>query len=169
MVRHIMPALLSSDLLFTSLLIVALFLIILSTPTIVLSVRASSKLLTRYRILRSVEEMDESDVTKHMIEEWNSVKSPLSYTAILSDEIERLSSLRQAMLHSQIAVVILIVMALYPGYETDVLIAVAIIVAVVLFVVIYGMRNLRMYIREYVNALAEMDMNGDEALSRIYG
>ena len=164
-----MPDPLSSDLLFTALLIVALFLIILSTPTIILSVRASSKLLTRYRILRSVEEMDETGVTKHMIEEWNSVKSPLSYTAILSDEIERLSSLRQATLHSQIAVVLLIIMAFYPGYETDVLIAVAVTVAVVLFVIIYGMVNLRRYIREYVNALAEMDVNGDEAVSRIYG
>ena len=55
-----MPAMLSSDLLFSALLIVALFLIILSTPTIILSVRASSKLLNRYRILRSVEEMDET-------------------------------------------------------------------------------------------------------------
>jgi len=164
-----MPAEISLDLLFTALFIVALFLIILSTPTIILSVRASSKLLNRYRILRSVEEMDESGATKHMIEEWNSVKSPLSYTAILSDEIERLSSLRQAMLHSQIAIAILVFMAFYPGYETDVLIAVIAIVAVVLFVIVYGMRNLRRYINEYVNALAEMDVNGDEAVSRIYG
>jgi hypothetical protein len=50
-----------------------------------------------------------------------------------------------------------------------VLIAVAVTVAAVLFVVIYGMVNLRRYIREYVNALAEIDVNGDEAVSRIYG
>jgi len=164
-----MPAMIPSDLLFSAFFIVALFLIILSTPTIILSVRASSKLLNRYRILRSVEEMEEGNVTKHILEEWNSVKSPLSYTAILSDEIERLGSLRQAMLHSQIAIAILVFMAFYPGYETDVLIAVIAIVAVVLFVIVYGMRNLRRYIHEYVNALAEMDVNGDEAVSRIYG
>jgi len=164
-----MPTAISSDLLFSALIVVALFLIILSTPTIILSVRASSKLLNRYRILRSVEDLDEDDVTKHTLEEWNSVRSPLSYTAILSDEIERLGSLRQATLHSQIAIVMLIFMAFYPGYETNVLIAVAVTVAAVLFVVIYGMVNLRRYIREYVNALAEIDVNGDEAVSRIYG
>jgi len=164
-----MSAAISYDLLFSAFLVVALFLIILSAPTIILSVRASSKLLNRYRILRSVEELDENAATKHMIEEWNSVRSPLSYTAILSDEIERLGSLRQATLHSQIAIAILVFMALYPGYETDVLIAVAAIVAAVIFVVVYGIRNLRRYIREYVNALAEIDVNGDEAVSRIYG
>ena len=164
-----MPLAITSDLLFSALVIVALFLIILSTPTIILAVRASSKLLSRYRILRSVDDLDEKDVTKHMWEEWNSVRSPLSYTAILSDEIERLSALRQATLHSEIAIVILIALAFYPGYETNVLIGIIAIVSVVFFVVVYGIRNLRRYIREYVNALEEMDENGDEAVARIYG
>ena len=164
-----MPAAITSDLLFSALTIVALFLIILSTPTIILAVRASAKLLNRYRILRSVDDLDEGTVSKQMFEEWSTVNSPLNYTALLSDEIEKLGSLRQAMLHSQIAVAILILMAFYPGYETDVLIAVVAIVAAVIFVVIYGIMNLRSYIREYVNALAEMDVNGDEAVSRIYG
>jgi len=164
-----MPAEITSDLLFSALVIVALFLIILSAPTIILAVRASSKLLTRYRILRSVDELEEGMVSKQMLEEWNSVNSPLNYTAILSDEIERLGTLRQAMLHSEIAIAILIFLALYPGYETDVLIAVIAVVVAVLLVIIYGIRNLRGYIREYVNALEEMDVNGDEAVSRIYG
>ncbi|MCL1983797.1 MAG: hypothetical protein FWG58_00170 [Methanomassiliicoccaceae archaeon] len=164
-----MPDVISSDLLFSALILVALFLIILSTPTIILAVRASSKLLTRYRILRSVDNLDESSVSKQMLEEWNSVNSPLSYTALLSDEIERLGTLRQAMLHSEIAIIILIILALYPGYATDVLICVIFLVAVVSMVVIYGVRNLKGYIREYVSALAEMDVNGDEAVSRIYG
>jgi len=159
----------SSDLLFNALVIVALFLIILSTPTIILAVRASSKLLSRYRTLRAVDDLSENDVSKHMWEEWNSVRSPLSYTAILSDEIERLSALRQATLHSEIAIAILIALAFYPGYETDVLIAIVSVVAVVFLVVVYGIRNLRRYIREYVSALEEMDENGDEAVARIYG
>ena len=169
MILFAMPDAISSDLLFSALIIVALFLIILSTPTIILAVRASSKLLTRYRILRSVENLEEGAVSKQMLEEWNSVNSPLSYTALLSDEIERLGTLRQAMLHSEIAIIILILMAFYPGYETDVLIGVIAMIALVSMVVIYGVRNLRGYIHEYVNALAEMDVNGDEAVSRIYG
>ena len=164
-----MPAAISSDLLFSALIVVALFLIILSTPTIVLAVRTSSKLLNRYKVLRSMDEMDEGAVSKHMLEEWNSVRSPLNYTALLSDEIERLGSLRQATLHSEIAIVILIFLAFYPGYETDLLIAMATVVTVVFFVVIYGVKNLRGYVREYVNALTEIDVNGDEAVSRIYG
>jgi len=159
----------TSELLFNALVIVALFLIILSTPTIILAVRASSKLLSRYRTLRAVDDLSENDVSKHMWEEWNSVRSPLSYTAILSDEIERLSALRQATLHSEIAIAILIALAFYPGYETDVLIAIVSLVAVVFLVVVYGIRNLRRYIREYVSALEEMDENGDEAVARIYG
>ena len=164
-----MPALITADILFGALMIVALFLIILSTPTIILAVRASAKLLSRYRILRAVDDLDEKTVSKQMLEEWNSVKSPLSYTAILSDEIERLGALRQATLHSEIAVAVLIFMIFYPGYENSVLIGVIGIVSVVILVVIYGIRNLRRYIREYVEALAEMDVNGDEAVSRIYG
>ena len=164
-----MPEAISSDLLFSALIIVALFLIILSTPTIILAVRASSKLLTRYRILRSVDDLDETSVSKQMLEEWNTVKSPLSYTALLSDEIERLGALRQAMLHSEIAIVLLIILAFYPGYATDVLIGIIAVVTIVTMVILYGIMNLRGYIREYVSALAEMDVNGDEAVARIYG
>jgi len=164
-----MAAVLESDLFFGALIIVALFLIILSTPTIILAVRASSKLLSRYRTLRSVDDLDETIVGKQMLEEWNTVRSPLSYTALLSDEIEKLATLRQAMLHSEIAIVILIAMALYPGYATELLIGVAGIVAAVLLVVIYGRMNLRGYIREYAEALAEIDVNGYEAVARIYG
>jgi len=164
-----MPLAITSDLLFSALVIVALFLIILSTPTIIVAVRASSKLLNRYRILRAVDDLEEGVVSKQMMEEWNTVKSPLSYTALLSDEIERLGALRQAMLHSEIAIAILIFLAFYPGYENDVLIGIAVIVAAVLLVVIYGILNLRGYIKEYIGALAEIDVNGDEAVARIYG
>ncbi|MDR2866244.1 MAG: hypothetical protein LBV13_02430 [Methanomassiliicoccaceae archaeon] len=164
-----MPSLITSDLLFNALVIVALLLIILSTPTIILAVRASSKLLGRYRILRSVNELDEKTVSKQTLEEWNSVKSPLSYTALLSDEIERLGALRQAMLHSEIAIVMLIVLAFYPGFEADVLIGVIAVVVIVALVVLYGILNLKRYIREYVDALAEINVNGDEAVARIYG
>jgi hypothetical protein len=157
------------DLMFSALLVVALFLIILSAPTIILAVRSSSKLLKRYRALRSVEMLDEKMVSRQIFEEWNTVNSPLSYTALLSDEIERLGTLRQATLHSQIAIAILVFMAFFPGYEQDVLIGVAGIVSVVLIVVIHGVKNLRHYIREYVSALTEIDTNGDEAVSRIYG
>ncbi|MCL2608001.1 MAG: hypothetical protein FWD92_05560 [Methanomassiliicoccaceae archaeon] len=164
-----MPAAISSDLLFSALMIAALFLIILSTPTIILAVRSSSKLLNRYKILRSVEDLEEGLVSKQALEEWNNVRSPLSYTALLSEEIERLGALRQAMLHSEIAIAVLILLAIYPGYETDVLITVIAIVSAVLFVVLYGRKNLKRYIHEYVGALAEISVNGDEAVSRIYG
>jgi uncharacterized membrane protein YfhO len=164
-----MPLSITSDLFFGALVLVALFLIILSTPTIILAVRASSKLLNRYRILRAVDDLDEGIVSKQMMEEWNTVKSPLSYTALLSDEIERLGALRQAMLHSEIAIAILIFLAFYPGYEHDILIGVIAIVAAVVLVIVYGILNLRGYIKEYVDALAEIDVNGDEAVARIYG
>ncbi|MDR0334897.1 MAG: hypothetical protein LBH69_03325 [Methanomassiliicoccaceae archaeon] len=164
-----MPAAIPADLLFSALIVVALFLIILSTPTIILAVRASAKLLARYRILRSVDDLEEGSVSKQMMDEWSTVNSPLNYTALLSDEIERLGTLRQAMLHSEIAIVMLIVMAFYPGYENDVLIAVAIVVALVALVVVYGIWNLRRYVHEYVEALTEINVSGDEAVSRIYG
>ncbi|MCL2711876.1 MAG: hypothetical protein FWD37_01180 [Methanomassiliicoccaceae archaeon] len=164
-----MPAAIAPELLFSALIVVALFLILLSTPTIILSVRASSKLLNRYRVLRSVEEMDENAVSKQMVEEWNSVKSPLSYTALLSDEIERLGTLRQATLHSEIAIAVLIFLGIYPGYETNVLIGIAALVIAVVLVVLYGIMNLRRYLREYIDALTEIDVNGDEAVARIYG
>jgi len=164
-----MPAEITSDLLFNALVMVALFLIILSTPTILLAVKASAKLFKRYKLLRSVDDLDENAVSKHMYEEWNTVNSPLSYTSLLSEEIERLGSLRQATLHSEIAVAILIFMIFYPGYESDVLYGIIAVIAAVALVIIYGIRNLRRYIREYIDALAEMDVNGDEAVARIYG
>ena len=164
-----MPLPIDSDLLFSALTIVALLLILLSAPTIVLAVRASSKMLNRYRILRSVDSLDEGAVSKNTFEEWNTVNSPLSYTALLSDEIERLGALRQAMLHSEIAIAILIILGFYPGYDTDVLFGVIAAIVIVGLIVLYGILNLRRYIMEYVDALAEMNVNGDEAVSRIYG
>ena len=152
-----------------AILIVAILLVVLSIPSILLTVRGSSKLLSRYRLLRSVEQSNTDNIPKIILNEWTAVKSPLTYVTMLSEEIERLNTLRPAVLQAEIASVLIILLAVVPQFERDVLIAMIAILVVVFASLIYARMNAHSYAVEYVTTMSELETNGGESHDMIYG
>ena len=141
----------------SSVMVVIMMLVILSVPSILLTVRNSAKLLRKYRILRSIKIDEDDDVPPQVLSEWNAVNSQMAYTTLITDEIEKLSGLRPAIFQCEIAIVLTIILMIYPGFETGVLILMIALIAVSIIAVIYGALNTRMYTVEYMNLLSEIN------------
>ena len=152
-----------------AILVVAILLVVLSIPSIILTVRGSSKLLGRYKLLRSVNEANAENIPKVILNEWTAVKSPLTYVSMLSDEIERLNTLRPAVLQAEIASVLIILLAIIPQFEGDLLYVMIGILVVVFAALIYARMNTHAYAVEYVTTMAELENNGGESHDMIYG
>lgn len=145
----------------SAVLVVAILLIISSVPSILLTVRHSSKLLKRYRILRSIEDLDdEKNVSEQVLNEWNAVKSQMAYTTLITEELEKLSGLKPAFFQAEIAAIIIIILAITPGFSevslTVVMVAVAILAILSVF---YAAVNTANYRKEYLVILKEMSEN----------
>jgi len=158
----------SSDI-YGAVVVVAILLVVLSVPSLLLSVKASSSLLKRYDILRSVSADSKKDIPKSLLEEWNNVNTPLNYVSMLANEIEHIGSLRPAVFQAEIAVALVIVLAFVPGFVTEVLIFMASIVLISVLTILYAGINANRYRHEYVMALSELESNGDESADMIYG
>lgn len=159
----------SSDV-FGAVLVVAILLVVLSVPSVLLTVRSSSKQLRRYRILRLAgqDQIDAAGVPKAILFEWASVSSPVSYVSMIADEMERISSLRPAILQSQIALVLMIALAIVPGYEMYVLLFIVVLAMVIVVSIVYWYANLGNYSDEYVKAIQELETNGNDTEDMIY-
>ena len=152
-----------------AILVVAILLVVLSIPSIILTVRGSSKLLGRYKLLRSVDESNAENIPKIILNEWTAVKSPLTYVSMLSEEIERLNTLRPAVLQAEIASVLIVLLAIIPKFEDDLLYVMIGILLIVFASLIYARINAHAYAVEYVTTMAELENNGDESHDMIYG
>ncbi len=141
----------------SSILVVVMMLVILSVPSILLTVRNSAKLLKKYRLLRSIDISDRDDVPQQVLNEWNAANSQMAYTTLITDEIEKLSGLRPAIFQCEIAIILMIILIIVPGCELNVLILMISLIAVSAFAVIYGALNTKMYTYEYMNILSEMN------------
>ena len=161
--------LIDSSEIYGAVVVVAILLVVLSVPSLLLSVRASSGLLKRYQILRSVSSDSKKDIPKPLLEEWSNVNTPLSYVSLLANEIEHISSLRPAAFQAEIAVVLVIILAFVPGFVTEVLVFMIAIVLVSILTILYASMNANRYKREYMIALSELESNGDESADMIYG
>ena len=156
----------------SSVMVVIMMLVILSVPSILLTVRNSAKLLKKYRLLRSVDLEGKDDVPQELLNEWNAVNSQMAYTTLITDEIEKLSGLRPAIFQCEIAIVLMIILMIYPGCELGVLILMIALIAVSLLAVIYGALNTKMYTMEYVRILSEMNsesVNENKTADGMYG
>jgi len=142
-------------------IVVAILLVVLSIPSMVLTVRESSRLLKRYRLLRCIGPGDAGSLPKTIKDEWGSVNSPLTYATMLSEEMERLSSLRPAVLQAEIGLVLIVFLAVVPRFENNVLICMLLVLAAVIISIIYSRMNVRNYGREYVMIISELESNGD--------
>jgi len=158
----------SSDI-YGAVVVVAILLVVLSVPSLLLSVKASSGLLRRYQILRSISNDNKNEIPKPLLEEWNNVNAPLNYVSMLANEIEHIGSLRPAAFQAEIAVVLVIILAFVPGFVTEVLVFMAAIVILSILTILYASINANRYRHEYLVALSELESNGDESADMIYG
>lgn len=149
----------SSDI-YGAVLVVAILLIVLSIPSMILTVRESSRILRRYRLLRQIGPGDVGGLPKTIRDEWSSVSSPLTYATMLSEEIERLGSLRPAVLQAEIGLVLIVFLAIVPRFEFDVLLCMLAVIAAVIASLIYRRRNSDRYSCEYVMVISELESNG---------
>ena len=144
----------------SSILVVVMMLVILSVPSILLTVRNSAKLLKKYRLLRSINISDKDDVPQQVLNEWNAANSQMAYTTLITDEIEKLTGLRPAIFQCEIAIILMIIL-LFTGCTTDVIILLIVLIAVSVLTVIYGALNTRMYTIEYVKILSEINAKNE--------
>ncbi len=146
-----------TDMVVSSVMVVIMMLVILSVPSILLTVRNSARLLKKYRLLRSIDINEKDNVPQQVLNEWNAVNSQMAYTTLITDEIEKLSGLRPAIFQCEIAVLLMIILLIYPGCELGVLILMIAMIIISVFAVIYGGLNTRMYTEEYMMILREMN------------
>ena len=144
----------------SSILVVVMMLVILSVPSILLTVRNSAKLLKKYKLLRSINISDKDDVPQQVLNEWNAANSQMAYTTLITDEIEKLTGLRPAIFQCEIAIILMIIL-LFTGCTTDVIILLVVLIAVSVLTVIYGALNTRMYTIEYVKILSEINAKNE--------
>ena len=146
-----------TDMVVSSVMVVIMMLVILSVPSILLTVRNSARLLKKYRLLRSIDINEKDNVPQQVLNEWNAVNSQMAYTTLITDEIEKLSSLRPAIFQCEIAVLLMIILLIYPGCEFGVMILMIAMIVISVLAVIYGGLNTRMYTEEYMMILREMN------------
>ena len=161
-----------TDMVVASVMVVVMMLVILSVPSILLTVRNSAKLLKKYRLLRSIEIDEKDNVPPQVLNEWNAVNSQMAYTTLITDEIEKLTGLRPAIFQCEIAILLMIILIIFPGCETGVLILMISMIAVSAFAVIYGALNTRMYTVEYMRILSEINAqkeNENRTADGMYG
>ena len=152
-----------------ALTIVTLFLVVVSVPTLALTVRNSSKQLKRYLLLRSLDNVGDAPV--HIQREWDNIRSTIGYTTAVVDEIERLGGIRPMVFQIQIATVLIAVLLIADwlgNYMTDEVAIIMIILFVVcLLAVRYGNININRHLEEYGKVLKQLEDNGDG--SNMYG
>lgn len=146
-----------TEMVVSSVLVVVMMLVILSVPSILLTVRNSAKLLRKYRLLRSIDISDRDDLPQQVVNEWNAANSQMAYTTLITDEIEKLSGLRPAIFQCEIAIILMIILLIVPGCQFEVLILMIALIAVSALAVVYGALNTRMYTIEYVKILSEIN------------
>lgn len=161
-IRYPVMAEIGPDIVISSVMVVIMMLVILSVPSILLTVRNSSKLLKKYRVLRSIDIREHDDIPPQIISEWNAVNSQMAYTTLITDEIEKLNGLRPSMFQCEIAIALMIVLAIIPGFEFSMLILMVSLIAISFAALLYGAYNAKMYTEEYMTILYEINENNKD-------
>ena len=158
-----------TDMIYSALVLITLLMVILSVPSIFLSSWTASKQLKRYVALRQFRGVDDSDIPAALLNEWNSVKSDVGYATLITEELEKMAALRSPMFQAELAIILIIVMAFVPGYETAVLVLMMTLLALCVVAVIYGTRAMKLYGAEYVKLIREMAEKGEKGNDSMYG
>ncbi len=157
------------DSVFSALMVITLLMIVASVPSIVLSTRGSATLLKKYLTLRKLKDVDDSEIPENIVNEWNAVKSNLSFATVIMEELERMNNLKPAIFQAEVAIILGIVMAFYPGYESDVLVLMIVLILVAIAALIYGYLNIKKYGIAYLEIIKEMSTEGEIANDNMYG
>ena len=166
-----MTDVISLDIVINAVVIVMMMLMIISVPSILLTVRGSSVLLRKYKLLRSIDKVeDEKNMPDHVLNEWKAIKSPLGYMSLVMNEIEKLDALKPAFFQAELAILLSIILMIYPGLENNVLILFIILDILCVVSIIYGHVYAHAYKSEYAQILDKI--NNEEksgAVDGMYG
>ena len=161
----------SMDSVYLAVLVVVILMIILSVPTIYLTVRSSAKLIKKYIALRSIKKVDdENKVPENVLNEWNAVKSTMGYATLINEQLERLNSLRPMFFQAELAIILSIILGIFAKFDEDVWILFIVVDAIAVLGLIYGGFYTYVYRREYLKMLKELSENADNgAADGMYG
>lgn len=159
------------DLVYQAVLVVVILMIILSVPTIYLTVRSSAKLIKKYIALRSIKKVDdENKVPENVLNEWNAVKSTMGYATLINEQLERLNSLKPMFFQAELAIILSIVLGIFAKFDEEVWILFIIVDAIAVLGLAYGGFYMYVYRREYLKMLKELSENADNgAADGMYG
>lgn len=158
-----------AEYIFQALMIISLLLVIMSIPTIFITIRNSSNVLRRYMALRSLRDVDDGDIPSHILEEWNAVKNNVNYATLMTEELEKLNGLRPALFQTEVAVVLMVIMAFVPGYEPAVLVLMAVLIVLSVIALAYSYVCIKKYGTEYMSLLREMSNGPSGGRDAMYG
>ena len=154
------------EMIFSALVIVTLMMVLLSVPSIFITLSRSARQYKKYTALRLLTKME--DIPKNSLGEWNAVKSDVGYISLITEEIERMGALRPALFNSEIAAILIVVLMIYPGYETDVMVLMCVLLALCVVAMIYGYVNMKRFGEEYLNTVRKMADDGHDSNDNMY-
>ena len=157
-----------SETIFSALVIVVLFMVLLSLPSIYVTLTHSSKQFKKYRQLRQMMARGVTEVPPKMTHEWNAVKTDVGYITVLTEELEKVGALRAALFNSEISAILIVILMFVPGFEKDVFILMFILLALCIIALIFGYRVTKRYGEEYVNIARSMSGKGEESKDSMY-
>ncbi len=138
----------------TAMLTVMILLLITSVPTILITVRGSSRTIKRYIMLRSVDKIGDG-IQPQLVNEWSAARTPIVYISIITEELEKLSGLKDLTTRCMLAILISVILWFYPGYDPSLQIPVIIADIISILAIIYGRFYRSVYEQEYLKILKE--------------
>ncbi|MGE4274818.1 MAG: hypothetical protein AB7E27_01995 [Candidatus Methanomethylophilaceae archaeon] len=153
---------------FNGVFYISLILAILSVPTVVSTLMTSHRQMNRYRLLRSIEEKDRRILPPAMLGEWMNVQSAVGYGSMIMLEVDRLNSLRPAILQANLSAALLVILYFFPGYAQEIFFWMGLIFSIIVITVITGEMTIRRYANEYLSMASEVEKEDREDLGIIY-
>ncbi|MBE6516717.1 MAG: hypothetical protein E7Z67_00830 [Thermoplasmata archaeon] len=153
---------------FSALVAVTLFLILLSVPSILVTLTHASRQFKKYRTLRAMREKGITDIPPKMIHEWNAVKTDVGYITVLTEELEKMGALRPALFNSEISAILIVILMIVPGFEWGVFILMFALLILCILSLVYGYRVMKRYGEEYVNTARTMSEKTEDSTDSMY-
>jgi len=147
---------------------IALILAIFSVPNIVSTLLVSNRQMHRYRLLRSLNEKERKSLPANIITEWLSVQSAVGYGNMIIMEVDRLNSLRPAILQAGLSAGLLFSLFFFPGFAEDLVIWMVLTFIVIVVTVVAGYLTMRRYAQEYLSMVMEVEKEDRQDLGIIY-
>ena len=142
-----------------------MFLVILSIPTVFLTVWNSSKLLKKYQLIRRVPATYERNIPEEFLTEWNAINTDINYVSLISDEIDRLNNLSSPIFHTLLAVILLGILSIVPGFDNQIFPLILGLIVVGIITVIFGHVVRVRYHIEYEGVIDNMS-NDEEGINK---